>query len=41
MLQAEFGTPQTLLENKRGLLYRLVEESTDKNILLDMASKGR
>ncbi|KAJ7813135.1 P-loop containing nucleoside triphosphate hydrolase protein [Mycena olivaceomarginata] len=34
---AEFGSPKVLLENKRGLLRALVDESGDKDALYEMA----
>jgi hypothetical protein len=33
----EFDTPSTLLQNKRGLLHALVEQSADKEALYSVA----
>jgi hypothetical protein len=39
MMQVEFDTPRALLENERGLLRALVDESADREVLLEM-TKG-
>ncbi|KAF9257847.1 multidrug resistance-associated ABC transporter [Marasmius fiardii PR-910] len=37
----EFDTPRELLNREGGLLKALVEESADKDVLVDLANKGR
>jgi ABC-type multidrug transport system fused ATPase/permease subunit len=37
---AEFDSPSALLENPKGLLRSLVDESGDKDLLYEMAAKA-
>jgi hypothetical protein len=39
-LQAEFGTPEDLFATENGKLRSFIQESADRDVLIEMANKG-